>query len=123
VPAADFLNPSRELPLPGDMDHDLVFVFNNDQAEYLPIVQAYYPGGQLSQIQSPGRNADVYRVPSALAMSRYGVLLQITSAASPSSVVWQGQVPKVGDLPSGVPLPCPCSATWSGAFHLGSGGP
>ena len=63
VPASDLLNPSRSLPLVGDPVHDLMFVFNNDEAAYLPLVQSYYPGGQAGHIATPGGPiGDTYRL-------------------------------------------------------------
>ena len=44
VPVTNFYNPSRALPVPGDPDHNLAFMFYNEQ-DYLPGVQEYYPGG------------------------------------------------------------------------------
>jgi hypothetical protein len=65
VPASELLNPSRELPLAAGAGQDLTFVFNYDQLEYVPIVQAFYPGGDLSAIaSSPDHNGAVYRVPA-----------------------------------------------------------
>ncbi len=115
VPASDFLNPSRELPVPGDPSHDLVFVFYDDQTEYLPLVQSYYPGGSVRPLEAPGgfSTATAYHVPAAQAASRYGVMLTLTS---PTSDTWQGQVPAVGVLPPGISVRYPLTATWSGAF-------
>jgi hypothetical protein len=124
VPAGDLLNPSRALPLVGDPAHDLVFVFYPDQAAYLPIVQEYYPGGQLAPVTIPGGTtvAESYRVPAATAMARHGVLLTLTGApAAPS--VWQGQVPTVGALPAEVAIRDPVTATWSGLLYVADPAP
>lgn len=72
VTASDFINPSRELPLAADPAHDLIFVFNNDEVQYLPLIQQYYPGGKIGQIQTPGGpSADTYSVPASQTENRY----------------------------------------------------
>jgi hypothetical protein len=65
VVANDFINPSRELPITANPDHDVIFIFNNDQTQYIPLIQEYYPDGKVEQIQTPGGpSADIYRVPA-----------------------------------------------------------
>jgi 4-amino-4-deoxy-L-arabinose transferase-like glycosyltransferase len=124
VPASDFLNPSRELPLVGDPDHDLMFVFYNDHAFYLPLVADYYPGGVHGQIQTPDGTAvaDTYQIAAAQAMSRHGARLTVTGMGT-GGAVWQGSVAQVGMLPQDAPLIYPLTATWSAAFFAGAGGP
>jgi 4-amino-4-deoxy-L-arabinose transferase-like glycosyltransferase len=66
VPASDFLNPSLELPLVPDAEHNLIFVFNEDETQYLPVIQYYYPGGKVEQTESPsGPLALTYHVPAS----------------------------------------------------------
>jgi hypothetical protein len=68
VTVSELINPSRELPLAADPEHNLVFIFNNDETQYIPLIREYYPGGKLEQIQTPGGpSADVYRVPASQA--------------------------------------------------------
>ncbi|MFL5732093.1 MAG: glycosyltransferase family 39 protein [Chloroflexia bacterium] len=121
VPASDFLNPSRGLPLPGDPEHNLVFVFDNDEARYLPLVQSYYPGGVVGPLASRVGKASTYQLPATLAASRHGAILTLENAAGER--VWQGQVPLVGNLPAGLTAAYPLTATWSGAFFLPRSGP
>src|SRR5207302_5949833 len=101
TPAANLLNPSRELPLPGDPDHDQVFLLYPEQWPILPVLQSYYPGGEVSTVAALGNShvATSYRVPAAVAMSAYGVALQLEAAgtpASPGEAVWSGRVESVG---------------------------
>jgi hypothetical protein len=129
---SSFLNPSRELPLVGDPDHDQAFLFYDDMYAYLPVVRAYYPGGQEQELKGPDGHlvAKSYVVPAAKAMSMYGVRLQITDASG-SVTLASGHVPRVGALlptqPKGSKPPDAAVATWSGAFYLpglpGVGGP
>ncbi|HKP53276.1 MAG TPA: glycosyltransferase family 39 protein [Chloroflexia bacterium] len=66
VQASDLLNPSLELPLVADTAHDLIFAFNDDEVQYLPVLQYYYPIGKVEHIQSPGGpSALTYRVPAS----------------------------------------------------------
>lgn len=111
IPASDLLNPARELPIQTDPGHDLTFVFNNDETQYLPLVESYYPGGQVTPIDGPVGKPLTYRVTSEQVLSRYGVLLSISSGAD---TTWSGKVQKVGDLPSGITTSYPVTATWSG---------
>ena len=117
VPVANFYNPSRALPVIGDPAHDLAFLFY-DQRDYLPVVQEYYPGGTLRELQTPDGNtvAVAYQVPARLAMARYGVAVQITGGPE-GRTRWQGQVPAVGALPAGVTFSYPLTATWSGLLY------
>jgi hypothetical protein len=117
VPVANFYNPSRALPVIGDPAHDLAFLFY-DQRDYLPVVQEYYPGGTLRELQTPDGNtvAVAYQVPARLAMARYGVAVQITGGPE-GRTRWQGQVPAVGALPVGVTFSYPLTATWSGLLY------
>jgi 4-amino-4-deoxy-L-arabinose transferase-like glycosyltransferase len=73
VTANELINPSRELPLAADPEHDLVFIFNNDETHYIPLIQHYYPDGKLEQIQTPGGpSADIYRVSASQAFGARG---------------------------------------------------
>jgi hypothetical protein len=119
VLASDLLNPARSLPLAGDPSHNLVFVFDNDETRYLPLVQSYYPGGEVGTLSSPAGNAFTYRVPAAHAIGRYGVLLTLEGSAG--EALWSGQVPLAGSLPPDLAAAYPLTATWSGAFFLQSG--
>jgi len=66
VPASDFLNPSLELPLIERDENNLIFVFNEDETQYLPLVQYYYPSGKVEQIEGPsGPSALTYHVPAS----------------------------------------------------------
>jgi hypothetical protein len=118
VPASDLLNPARSLPLVGDPDHDLVFIFDNDENQYLPLVQAYYPGGKVEPLSTLTGSAFSYHVTAAQAMSRHGVLLTLKSPDGKE--LWTGQVPLAGALPPGLSLSYPLTATWSGAFFTGT---
>jgi 4-amino-4-deoxy-L-arabinose transferase-like glycosyltransferase len=122
TPAGDLLNPSRELPLPGDPAHDLAFVFYNDQEPLLPVVQAYYPGGQMTALQTPDGNhvATAYRVPAAQAGALYGVQAEMRAAHIVNRVEWSGLLPAFGALPPDT-LAYPVIATWSGAVYVPGG--
>jgi hypothetical protein len=116
------LNPSRELPLPGDPAHDLAFVFYNDQEPLLPVVQAYYPGGQIQALQTPDGNhvAMAYRIPAAQAGALYGVQAEMRAAHIVNRVEWSGLLPAFGALPPDT-LAYPVIATWSGAVYVPGG--
>ena len=67
VTASDFLNPSRQLPIAAS-DDNLLFLFNVDQGVYIPIIQAYYPGGELTELfTSKDGTGFAYRVPASVA--------------------------------------------------------
>jgi hypothetical protein len=122
TPAGDLINPSRELPLPGDPAHDLAFVFYNDQMPLLPVVQAYYPGGRTQALQTPDGNhiATAYRIPAARAAALYGVHAEMRAARIADRVEWSGRLPAFGALPPDT-LAYPATATWSGAVYLPAG--
>jgi len=92
VTAGELLNPSMELPLPDDPDHNLVFIFNDDQARYLPIIQAAYPGGQIGTIQTPAGPIGTTYIVTA---DNSSPLAHQPTTAKPQSatglaVTWQG---------------------------------
>jgi hypothetical protein len=69
VRASDLLNPSRSLPFPSGGD-DLLFIFNIDQIQYLPVIQHYYPGGEVGRIETPGGPIGAtYKVSSARSLN------------------------------------------------------
>ncbi len=115
-----FFNPSRELPVVEEPDHNMAFLFYNDMFDYLPLVQSYYPGGTTGELRAPDGEliADTYFVPPSVVASRYGVLATFAPINAGSGSEWSGQVPAVGTLPGGVPLSYPLTATWTGAFYL-----
>jgi|GEM_PF-1067179 len=116
VLAGDLLNPSRSLPL-ADGTHDLTFVFHNDEEQYLPLVQSYYPGGQVGRIQSPGGPVGLtYKVTAAETTSRHGVLLSLTNSGGKE--LWHGLVPRIGALPTDTQVSYPLSARWGGALFV-----
>ncbi|HEY0070431.1 MAG TPA: hypothetical protein VGE04_10730, partial [Chloroflexia bacterium] len=90
--ASELLNPSLELPLVPGPTQDTVFVFNDDQAHYLPVVQGYYPEGEVSPLQTPGGPVgNAYSVPADKAAGERGV--QVSIASAEGSVLYQGDVP------------------------------
>jgi 4-amino-4-deoxy-L-arabinose transferase-like glycosyltransferase len=115
----NFRNPSRELPLVADPDHDLAFLFYNDMYTYIPLVQSYYPGGKLDPLKTLDGSlvAMSYIVPKAEALSRYGVLATVTDLSG-SVVLRTGQVRRVGLIPLGMRFQYPVVAYWSGAFYV-----
>lgn len=119
VVASDLFNPSRSLPLPDDLQHDLVFVFNSDEVQYLPLVRSYYPGGRVEIMDADGGPiARRYVLSADDATQRYGVVLSLSDAVRE---VWHGQVKGIGELPSGpISVTYPLTATWSGAFFMHS---
>src|SRR4029077_18655071 len=93
VTASELLNPSRELPLPADPGHDLVFVFNNDEARYLLVIKGVYPGGQAGRIETPGGPIGMtYKVAAQQGVSRTGARWP-SSSSSGLAVSWQGTYP------------------------------
>lgn len=123
IPASDFLNPSRELPLVSDGKRDEVFIFNEDEVQYLPVIEEYYPGGQVAPLQTPGGPiGESYRISAAQESARHGVLLTIRQADAQGKAEWQGNVPTVGAWPAGVALSYPALAAWSGQFYLQQAG-
>lgn len=116
--AGQLLNPSRDLPLVGDSIHDQIFVLNRDQMQYMPIIQSYYPGGQIEPIKVPdgGVVSTAYKLGAAQVSARYGVSAVFTEGGPTGNVVWQGQVSSVGALPD-VQLNYPVTGTWSGSFY------
>lgn len=119
---SELLNPSLELPVIADSARDWVFIFNDDQGHYLPVVQSYYPGGEIRALQTPGGPiGSAYLVPAHAAAGRHGVQLTITGADG--RVLHQGQVPSVGAMPPGIDIQYPVTATWSGALRAPQPGP
>ena len=119
---AEILNPSLELPLPPGGGRDLVFIFNDDEAHYLPVVQSYYPGGEVRRLQTPGGPVGrAYLVPAGMSQGRQGVEVAIEGADG--SVLHQGEVPAVGALPPELDVRYPVTATWSGALYVPQPGP
>lgn len=119
---AEMLNPSLELPLPPGGGRDLVFIFNEAEAHYLPVVQSYYPGGEVHPLQTPGGPVGrAYLVPAGMSQGRQGVKVTIEGAGGP--VLHRGQVPAVGALPLGLDVRYPVTVTWSGALYVAQPGP
>ena len=92
VPAADLLNPSLELPLGADAGKTLIFIFNDDVVQYLPLIQYYHPGGEVKQIETPGGpSALTYRVPASrlanplVQPQSNGAGLTVTTNGTPST--------------------------------------
>lgn len=122
ITASEMLNPSLDLPVRADPAHDLVFIFNEDQTHYLPVVQSYYPGGEVRPLQTPGGPiGSAYLLPADAALSRYGV--QVTVAGTGGNVEHQGQVSVVGAMPPDLNTQPPVTATWSGALYVSQAGP
>ncbi len=121
VPIANFFNPSRGLPLVGDPDHNLSFMFYNER-DYLSVFQEYYPGGTVKELRTPDGNdiATAYEVPAQVAMARYGVATRVTGGAE-DKLLWQGQMPTVGALPAAASLSYPLTVTWNGLLYVHSG--
>jgi hypothetical protein len=118
----EMLNPSLEMPLPPRGGRDLVFIFNEDEAHYLPVVQSYYPGGEVRRLQTPGGPVGrAYVVPAGMSQGGQGVEVTIEGMDGP--VLHQGRVSAVGALPPGLDLRYPVTATWSGALYVSQGGP
>lgn len=119
VPAGQFFNPSRNLPVIADSQHTQVFIVNADRLYYLPLLQEYYPGGTV-QPASTGDGSvveTVYKVPGAQVMARYGVLA--TFADSRGKQLWQGQTPRVGSWgAAAISLGSTVSATWQGLLYI-----
>jgi hypothetical protein len=118
----EMLNPSLELPLPPGPGRDLVFIFNEDEAHYLPVVQDYYPGGEASRLQTPGGPVGrAYVVPAGMSQGGRGV--EVTIEGADGSVSHRGRVPAVGALPPDLDVRYPVTATWSGALYVPRPGP
>jgi hypothetical protein len=100
-----------------------VFVFNNDETQYLPLVQSYYPDGKQEPIQCPIGRCYTYSVSAARAMSRHGMLLTLSGEGSPPKETWQGRVPLVGAMPEDLRVTYPVTATWSGLMYVPQDGP
>lgn len=118
VPASDLLNPGRELPL-SDVGRwqDLTFVFHSDHRQYLPLVEAIYPGGKAGQIETPGGPVgDIYTVTAAQVVSSGGALLTLDDLSGKE--MWRGKVTAPGALPRDQTVAFPVRATWSGAFFM-----
>jgi 4-amino-4-deoxy-L-arabinose transferase-like glycosyltransferase len=112
--AGDLVNPSRSLPLVHDRN-DLVFVFNDDETQYVPLVESYYPGGEHGRLQTPGGPvAYTYRVSAEQALAGHGARLRL--AEESGRVFWAGRTGWIGALPHDVVPRLPATATWSGLF-------
>ena len=122
VLVSELLNPSLELPLLPDPMRELVFIFDEDQAHYLPVVQSYYPGGEVGPLRTPGGPiGSAYRLPAGAAAGRQGV--RVTIAGADENVLHQGQVPTVGAMPGDFSVQDAMTATWSGALYVPRPGP
>ncbi|HVG01104.1 MAG TPA: glycosyltransferase family 39 protein, partial [Chloroflexia bacterium] len=123
TPAGQFMNPSRDLPLVMEPPRDQVFVLPRTVDAYLPVLQHYYPGGQIDKLTGNDGTyvASAYKVPADRITSRYGVTATVSSNGN---AVATGKVPTVGSLPPGVPTDrYPLQVTWSGAFYVEKAGP
>jgi hypothetical protein len=119
---SELLNPSLELPLPPNRGGELVFIFDEDHAAYLPVVQSYYPQGEARPLQTPGGPiGNVYRVPASASAIHGGV--QVTLSGAGGSVLHQSEVPTVGAMPGGLSVQYPVTATWSGVLYVARPGP
>ncbi|HEX8598550.1 MAG TPA: glycosyltransferase family 39 protein [Chloroflexia bacterium] len=122
VTVGELLNPSLELPLLPDPTREFVFIFDEDQAHYLPVVQSYYPGGEVRPLQTPGGTiGSAYLLPRGATAGRQGV--QVTLAGGDGNVLHQGQVHTVGAMPGEFSVRYPVTATWSGALYVPRRGP
>jgi hypothetical protein len=117
---SQFFNPSRELPIVGEMGRNLAFLFYNDMWGYVPLLQSYYPGGTIGEVRSPDGTliAQSYFVPAQLAAEPYGVLATFNGVGSDSKAQWSGRVDTVGALPVNVSLSYPLVANWTGDFYV-----
>ncbi|HYP18940.1 MAG TPA: glycosyltransferase family 39 protein, partial [Chloroflexia bacterium] len=123
TPAGQFLNPSRDLPLVMEPSRDQVFIMPRTVDAYLPVLQHYYPGGQIDKLTGNDGTyvASAYKVPADLITARYGVSATVSFNGN---VVATGKVPTVGSLPPGVPTDrYPLQVTWIGAFYVEKAGP
>lgn len=121
VTVGELLNPSLELPLPYPT-RGLVFIFDEEQAHYLPVVQSYYPRGEVRPLQTPGGPiGSAYLLPAGASEGHRGV--QVTLVGADGSVLHQGQVPTVGAMPADFSVRYPVTATWSGALYVPRPGP
>jgi hypothetical protein len=123
TPAGQFMNPSRDLPLVMEPPRDQVFILPRTVDAYLPVLQHYYPGGQIDKITGNDGTyvASAYKIPADRITSRYGVSATVSSNGS---VVATGKVPTIGSLPPNVPTArYPLDVTWSGAFYIEKAGP
>jgi hypothetical protein len=117
------MNPSRDLPLVMEPPRDQVFILPRTVDAYLPVLQYYYPGGQIDKITGNDGTyvASAYKVPADRITGRYGVTATVSSNGG---VISTGKVPTVGALPPGVPTDrYPLEVTWSGAFYVEKAGP
>ncbi len=117
-PAGQLMNPSRDLPLVMDPPRDQVFVMARTVDAYLPILQYYYPGGEIDKITGNDGTyvASAYRVSADQITSRYGVAATLRANGS---IIWNGKVPTIGALPTDVPADqYPFEITWTGAFFV-----
>lgn len=124
VAAGELANPSRQLPLVSDLEHDQIFYVPQYLNSYVPILQHYYPDARNEILRNPDGNpaATIYRVTPAQLTSRYGVQVTVTGADGKNTLA-KGQVSGVGALPAGVPTESyPVIATWSGEFYVGNAG-
>jgi 4-amino-4-deoxy-L-arabinose transferase-like glycosyltransferase len=119
TPAGAWLNQTRQLPLVGGTANNQIFAYL-PQSPYKPIIRYYYPEGQ--EVLLPTSDGQVgvetYRVSPSQLQARYGVNARFTQAGAQQKPAWQGPVSTVGEMPGGVTLTYPVTATWSGALYV-----
>ncbi|MGA7731547.1 MAG: glycosyltransferase family 39 protein, partial [Chloroflexia bacterium] len=116
VRASDLYNPALSLPVVGETERDLTFVFNSDETQYLPFVMSLYPGGTVAPMETAGGNrAAIYSVKGTEAQSQYGVLVELKEGVEGQPAALS-RVERIGALPPGVRYPL--RATWEGAVFM-----
>jgi len=118
--AGQMFNPSRQLPLEGSQTYNQGFTFFSDQLHYLPLFQAYYPGGETKPISAPNGTqvGSIYEVSAEHVDEQYGVYATFAAASQSGTIVWRGRVPTIGAMPEDITLTYPMTATWSGALYV-----
>ncbi|HKP53410.1 MAG TPA: PA14 domain-containing protein [Chloroflexia bacterium] len=113
----DLNNPTNELPILNNDDRDVVFMVWDYTRQYLPVFEAYYPGGEKADYlygpeSSPSRPFVYYRVKREQIEARRRSLATYTPSGGGPAIQREEEGVGSGDSPP-PNLQYPISATWT----------
>jgi hypothetical protein len=119
TPGRDLVNPANELPLLDPADHDVVFMVWPLNAQYLPLLQALYPGGTLGTYSYGASGQDgalltYYHVPAGAIAARRVISATYTPAGGAPLTRAEPGLGTTTPPPSS--LTYPAQARWTGGL-------